>query len=277
MARRAARGQLRRRRPKREPYDRVLIACVGGRTEPQYFQELANVHGLSTANVVVVPSHLDPMGLFKLAKKLKRQEQKIGEDCDRVFCVFDHDDQENFDSASQAVKEAGFRLTRSWPCFGFWFLLHFEYTRRPFERTEGRSKCDNCISALKRHLPHYAKQEPGKFRELEERLEGAIHRAAQALTDARKTEEHNPCTEVHELVRYLQTIKGWQVSTGPGRSRDTAAIGGPSSRQTAGRNTLLNRSATMRRSSSGSFTRTASPACALAAADSRDNQKASAA
>ena len=207
MARKAPRGNLRRQRPQREPYDRVLIACVGERTETQYFQELRDAWGISTANVVIVPSHLDPMGLVKLAKQRKQRERRIGEDYDRIYCVFDHDDQERFEPASQVAENAGFHLARSWPCFEFWFLLHFEYTRRPFERSGGRSKCDNCISALKRHLPGYAKQGKGKFLELEERLNEATNRADQALADAKRTEERNPCTEVHELVRYLQTIK----------------------------------------------------------------------
>ncbi len=207
MARNAPRGKPGRRGPQREPYDRVLIACVGERTEAQYFQELRDVWGISTANVVIVPSGLDPMGLVKLAKKKRREERRNGEDYDRIYCVFDHDDQAHFESASQAAEKAGFRLARSWPCFEFWFLLHFEYTRQPFGRSGGKSKCDNCISALKLHLPGYTKQGKGRFRELEGRLDDAMTRADQALTDAQSTKEHNPSTEVHELVRYLKSIK----------------------------------------------------------------------
>ena len=209
MARKAPRGKLerRRRQPQREPYERVLIACVGERTETQYFQELRDAWAISTANVVIVPSHLDPMGLVRWAKELKQQERRNGEDYDRVYCVFDHDDQEHFESASLAAEEAKFHLARSWPCFEYWFLLHFETTRQPFGRSEGRSKCDNCVAALKRHLPNYAKQGRGKFLELRQRLDDAMNRADQALRDARSTAEYNPCTEVHELVRYLRAIK----------------------------------------------------------------------
>ncbi|MCY4344019.1 MAG: RloB family protein [Gammaproteobacteria bacterium] len=207
MVRKASRGKLVRRGPQRESYDRVLIACVGERTETQYFQELRDAWGISTANVVIVPSNLDPMGLVKLARKKRREERKNGEDYDRVYCVFDHDDQAHFESASQAAEADEFRLARSWPCFEFWFLLHFEYTRQPFGRSGGKSKCDNCISALKRHLPGYAKHGKDRFRELEERLGDAMNRADRALTDAQSTEECNPSTEVHELVRYLKSIK----------------------------------------------------------------------
>ncbi len=208
MARKAPRGKLERRKPRRESYDRVLIACVGERTEPQYFLDLADFYSLNTANVVVSPSHLDPRGLVNRARELKQREKKNGEDYDRVYCVFDHDDQAHFESASQAASKAGFHLARSWPCFEFWFLLHFEYTRQPFERSGGRSKCDNCISALRRHLPDYTKQGRGKFRALQDRLEEAMNHAEQAWADAQNTEEHNPSTEVHELVRYLRGIKG---------------------------------------------------------------------
>ncbi len=42
---------LKRRGPKKQPYDRVLIVCEGAKTEPTYFRELCDHYQLSTANI----------------------------------------------------------------------------------------------------------------------------------------------------------------------------------------------------------------------------------
>jgi hypothetical protein len=44
---------LRRSKPKRSPYDRVLIVCEGRKTEPYYFNALVDDLKLNTANVDV--------------------------------------------------------------------------------------------------------------------------------------------------------------------------------------------------------------------------------
>ena len=46
------------------------------------------------------------------------------------------------------------------------------------------------------------------FRRLENRLENAKRNAKRTIDDVNATGERNPSTEVHELVGYLQSIKG---------------------------------------------------------------------
>lgn len=46
--------QLRRRRPRREPYATVLVICEGERTEVGYLKGLCRAHRLSSANITVV-------------------------------------------------------------------------------------------------------------------------------------------------------------------------------------------------------------------------------
>ena len=47
-------ANLRRRRPQREPYSRVLIVTEGQKTEAAYFTGVAKHYRLSTANVVIL-------------------------------------------------------------------------------------------------------------------------------------------------------------------------------------------------------------------------------
>lgn len=207
MALRSPRKGIARHGPTREPYDRVLIVCEGKRTESSYFRELADRYRLSTANIAVVGSGADPGTTVREAKRLRSKESRHGEKYDKVYCVFDRDEHATFDKACNEAGTSGVGLARSWPCFEFWFRLHFGFSRQPYARSGGRSAAQNCVHEVGQLLPEYAKGTPGVFHWLEDRLEHAKVRAARALADAKATGELNPSTEVHELVDYLQSLK----------------------------------------------------------------------
>ena len=200
------RSNIRRKGPRRESYDRVLIVCEGARTEPSYFLDLTDQYRLSSVNIKIVGTASDPSNLVRQAKKLRKEEQDLGESYDQVYCVFDKDSHVKFSSASSEARENGFRLARSWPCFEFWLLLHFEYARHPYSKTS-KSPCANCIDELRRHLRDYEKASQGLFKRLIGRLETAKGNAARVSVDVERTGESNPSTEIHLLVEYLQTLR----------------------------------------------------------------------
>ena len=209
MARRKPRrhGQLRRRGPKREPYDRVLIVCEGKKTEPLYFQALKDRCRLSTANVVITGNGSDPSSLVNKAKSLRDEEKRRGDQYDAVYCVFDRDQHAHFNTASNEALSAKLKLARSWPCFEFWLLLHFVYRRGPYAPSGNRSAADNCVGDLQQHLTNYTKGNAGVFEALEDQMETAKSNAGRALLDVKATGRCNPSTEVHCLVAYLQALK----------------------------------------------------------------------
>ena len=207
MAKRRPRNRPVRSGPKREPHDRVLIVCEGQRTEPLYFQDIVDRYRLSIANIKVIGSGADPRTVVREAKKERDREKRRGEKYDKVYCVFDRDEHATFQAACDEARASGLCLTRSWPCFEFWLRLHFKFSRQPYESSRGRSPAQNCVSDVRAFLPGYAKAARGVFLKLEDRLEEAKARAARALNDARATGALNPSTEVHELVKYLQSLK----------------------------------------------------------------------
>ena len=210
MARRKPRrqDQLRRKGPKREPYDRVLIVCEGSKTEPSYFRSLVDRYRLSTANVEITGSGSDPSSLVNKAKSLRDAEKRRGDQYDAVYCVFDRDQHAHFNTASNEALSANLKLARSWPCFEFWLLLHFVYHRRPYAPSGNRTAAENCVRELQQHLPNYTKGNTGVFEALKkDQLEAAKSNARHALSDAEATGEYNPSTEVHCLVAYLQVLK----------------------------------------------------------------------
>ena len=206
MAKGKAKGALRRAGPSRQPYDRVLVLCEGAKTEPHYLSELRNYYKLSIANIEVSGTGADPMSLVALAKQRARDEIRRGEKFDRIYCVFDRNSHANFSQASQNATQDGICLARSWPCFEFWLLLHFRYSRRPYASTGGRSASDNCVVDLRNHLPNYSKGGGGVFVQLLPRLDRAKLNAIKAKEDAQTAGEKNPSTEFHELVEYLQSL-----------------------------------------------------------------------
>ena len=201
------RRDVRRRPAHREAYSRVLIVAEGRKTEAAYFTGAARHHRLSTANIVVLGQGADPAAVVREAIKLKRREQRLGDAYDHVFCVFDRDGHTQFESASQRALANGIDLARSWPCFEYWLLLHFEFTRKPYTASGTRSRCDACIHDLRRHMPDYRKAQPDVFAGLLDQLEPAKERAVRAQHDVAATREPNPSTEVHRLVDFLQTLK----------------------------------------------------------------------
>lgn len=194
-------------RPGHESYDRVLIVCEGQVTEPSYLKDLKVRHDLGDANVTVAGLGSDPLAVVRHAKRIRERERHEGSEFDQVFCVFDRDEHPSFKRASDEAEACGLGLSRSWPCFEYWLLLHFRYTRKPYARTGGRSPAENCINDLCRYLPGYTKTTKGVYHALESRLEAAKARAIQTMDESRETDEPNPSTEVHKLVGYLQSLK----------------------------------------------------------------------
>jgi len=205
--------RYRRRGAIREPYEVVLVACEGEKTEPAYFTGLRAAFRLSSANVKVVPSEYgnDPVSVVRFG-----EDQLAGPDgYDRVYCVFDRNGHANFDEACQRVAESDYgregRLIAvpSVPCFEFWILLHFEYTAAPYNAAGGRSSCMRVIDYLKRnHLSDYEKNFGGVFALLAPRYNDAVVHAERLERENSRSNSINPATQVHKLVKYLRDLRG---------------------------------------------------------------------
>lgn len=204
--------RLERSGPKRAPYDKVLIVCEGEKTEPNYFQELIDHHEISSANVRVDGDcGSDPLSVVNHAIQLYRQDRDRGDPYDRVYCVIDRDAHPNFDQALDKLKAQKpaevFRATISVPCFEYWLLLHFDYTRAAFVAAGKNSAGDAALAALKGYWPDYGKGKSGSYVHLHAQQGFARTNAERAMKDAQRTGSDNPSTNVNELVDYLQNIK----------------------------------------------------------------------
>ncbi|OGQ97433.1 MAG: hypothetical protein A2521_08590 [Deltaproteobacteria bacterium RIFOXYD12_FULL_57_12] len=197
---------------KRAPYDLVLIVCEGGKTEPNYLQELRDAFKLSTANIRIVGDDCgsSPRNVIEYALAEYRKEKKYN----RVFCVFDRDRHPTYNEALERIRTArlskgdSIRAITSVPCFEIWLLLHFGYTTKAFGST-GRSGsiCDSVIKTLKRHIPGYDKGAIGLFPSLLGKLPDAITHAIRLEKHVTVSGSDNPSTKMHQLIEYLRDLK----------------------------------------------------------------------
>jgi len=200
------RTSLRHRGRKRKRYLKVLIICEGKKTEPNYFRGLKDDLELSSANVEIVGAGCTPGKIVEHAKRLCKEEKGKGDPFDKVFCVFAKDEHPNYQEAVDAASKHHFEVIYSDPCFEYWLLLHYKYTRSP-------SVADGMLSALKKQLPDYDKSDRYIFECFQDKLEYAQENAAKSLEDAeslkhaRSADAGNPSTKVHILVNYLQNIE----------------------------------------------------------------------
>ena len=205
MPNRGPHSSVGRRPSRRSPKERVLVVCEGAYTEPLYFGAMRDRLRLNTLEVKATKG-VDPRTLVNIASEEDQREKRNGERFDSVYCVFDRDSHPQFEEASNMARARGFKLARSWPCFEFWLLLHFDFVRAPYARKGSLSPCDVCIRDLRKHLPQYRKGDRTTFDDLWCLLEDAIANGYQAAADAAATSERNPSTEVHELVVHLQKL-----------------------------------------------------------------------
>lgn len=205
---------LARKRPKREPYDKVLIVCEGEKTEPTYFVGLKEHYGINSANIEICGDcDSDPSNLYKFARKRFEQERKAGDSFDYVFCVFDKDSHTTFhqtlDQISRTTPKNVFIAIYSVPCFEYWLYLHCRFTTQAFEGLPGRSACTQLVKLIQSDYLHdYAKGLDDVFALTQPDLEKAIRHAKEVRKQARLDQrDSNPTTRVHELVTYLIDIQ----------------------------------------------------------------------
>lgn len=208
---RSAKG-LNRRKPKKEPYAKVLIVCEGEKTEPLYFQNLKDFYGLSSANIEICGDcGSAPNSIYAYAKQRYREAKDARDPFDHVFCVFDKDTHDSYEKTvadiARATPKHVYQAMTSVPCFEYWLILHFIYSTKPYNDLPKNTSCHQVCKDLKNYIPEYEKGLAGIFSQCFSQLEFAKSNAKRALQAAEQNSTENPSTHIHELVEFLQKIK----------------------------------------------------------------------
>ena len=205
---------LERKKASKMPYEKILIVCEGQKTEPYYFEELKDFYEIDTANIRISGEcGSDPVSVVRHGQNLYKEELQKSEPFDKVFCVFDRDNYgEKFYEAiriTESLKPNNvFKAITSIPCFEVWFILHFNYFSTALE-TIGKKTCGmRTITELEKYWPAYTKGCSGSFEHVRDHIERAKALSSRLLAESKKSGSTNPLTNVHELVEYLQNVKG---------------------------------------------------------------------
>jgi hypothetical protein len=199
-----------RRRPFRTPKRRLLVVCEGEITEPQYFRGLERFLRDATLSIEIPPERGEPKNLVEVAKKFNsaavQDAWRSGDDnlrFDEVWCVFDRDDHERFNTSCQMARDNLFKLAVSNPSFELWLLLHFQ-------DNPGAQHRDRIEQVLRGKIHDYDKAVD--FKMFNAGLNDAGARAKRIGDHAREDGENlyaNPSTSVFLLVAsMLKELKG---------------------------------------------------------------------
>ncbi len=188
---------------------RILIMCEG-ETERNYFQAIKEdpdyKKTLSAVNPqIAVAKNSAPEWVVKEAITKAEQAFKEGNEYDKVWVVFDHDNSANRQAAYEAAKKELYEIAFSSIAFEKWYLIHFVRSTRSF------SNADELIKVLKKYYKDYEKAKQNDFTKLKDKLDtarsNAIWLRAQVFENDSHLTDCNPWTDVDVLVWYLISIK----------------------------------------------------------------------
>ncbi len=196
-------GSFRRRGARHQVQPSVLVICEDSKSARQYLQDAARYFRVHVKVEIMHIGKTDPKGIVSAA--IERSERY-----DKVFCSIDRDSHQGFQEAlAMARRCAAVRVIASYPCFEFWYLLHFCYTRRAYTSVGSASAGERLISHL-RSMPgmsDYAKgSDKCMFDFLLPLFLQARARARRVWAEASRDGEMNPSTEVHELLDYFESL-----------------------------------------------------------------------
>jgi hypothetical protein len=202
MARTA--DSFRRKEPRFQQQATVLVICEDLQSSKVYLEDAAQ-HFRSQAEIEIMHCGVThPKGIVEYA--IERQRK-----FDKVFCAIDRDTHESFDEAIRLSKAHDkITIIASYPCFEYWLLLHFGYTRKPYSRS-GKHSAGDLVGADLRAKPGMADYNKsglkGYFKILAgEPFESARKLAPRSLQDALKSGDRNPSTEIHLLMDEFEAI-----------------------------------------------------------------------
>lgn len=192
-----------RRGARFRPQPRVLVLCEDTKSAKVYLEDAA-ISSRSSADVEFAHcGRTDPLGIVEAAVRRSSGYEQ-------VYCVIDRDSHENFDEAlAAAAGHAKVKLLVSYPCFEYWLLLHFGYSRAPYQRAGKKSAADCVVHELRTKvgMATYAKGGvKGLFMSLLDRLPCARTHAERSRQEAEAEGENNPSTPLHLLMEKLEEL-----------------------------------------------------------------------
>jgi hypothetical protein len=181
----------------------VLIVCEDSKSSLKYLRDAKTAMRVLADVEIDHPGKTNPLGIVKHAVGRRSKY-------DFVYCVIDRDTHEDFDEAMGLARSSNVQMIVSYPCFEYWLLLHFKYSRKAYSPVGKKSPGDQMMRALKdcEGMGDYEKgSETSLFKKLEGgALQTARKHAERALAAAIAEDEFNPSTTLHTLISEFERL-----------------------------------------------------------------------
>ncbi len=189
-----------------------LIVSEGSKTEPLYFNGLANHINKRFGKGIDVKPSIDTRGEGKCTVSLVEEAAKIVSRSkivyEHVWVVFDKDDFTDFDEAIALAEKSGFKAAWSNQSFEYWIFLHFNYSDSALHRDDWVEKLSETFKTRSIDSNGYKKNDPNIFEiaTTQGSLKAAINWAAgiEKRYGNILPSKCDPCTTVHHLILELK-------------------------------------------------------------------------
>lgn len=212
---RRAKLQERKAESKTPKPNSFLIVTEGTKTEPFYFNGLANyINELyQSSSIQLEQPTIETCGEGKNTVSLVNEASRIVARSpivyEQVWVVFDKDDFKQFDEAIALAEDKDFHVGWSNQSFEYWIYLHFNYSDSALHRSLWCEKLDQIFKERKISDEGYEKNLSNIFDiatqngSLKYAIGNAI-RIEQSYDDRTLPSKKDPCTTVYKLIQQLK-------------------------------------------------------------------------
>lgn len=188
---------------------RILI-LTEGLSERIYFRAIKNILNLRTLDVEK-SSYTNSVGIVKEAATIARTQEKIGNEYNYIFCIFDLDTVKNRkyveEISKYRSKDTQIIPIYSFPCIEIWFILHYEICTKPFDSTGKKSIGDTAKDYIRKKFePNYNETNEEFLEELATRFKLASYNSMQLAQHQKNVDSNNPITTIHQLISLFERI-----------------------------------------------------------------------
>ena len=191
-----------------------LIVSEGEKTEPLYFEGLANYindkYAAGNRSRPIIQTSGEGKCTVSLVNEAERIVSRAKIMYSQVWVVFDKDDFDDFDEAVDLCEKKGFKSAWSNQSFEYWIFLHFQFSDSDLHRDAWCNKLDEIFK--NNNIPNgYEKNNPQIFDIVTSKgsLKAAVSNAnrieeSHSQKGIENPSKRKPGTTVHHLIAELK-------------------------------------------------------------------------
>lgn len=207
---REARKQSKRTSRNFNEIPRILV-LTEGLSEKIYFEKIKSILGITTLDVEK-SSYTHSIGIINEAITTAKAQEKVGNEYNYIFCIFDLDTVKNkayLEVISKyKAKDTQIIPIYSFPCIEIWFILHYEIRTKPFDSKGNKSIGDTAKDYIRKNFqPDYHETNKEVIEAFATTYKQAAYNSSQLAQRQQAVDSNNPITTIHQLIYFFEKIQ----------------------------------------------------------------------